>query len=171
MAWTDPITWVFKTTILSASLLNQQIRDNMNYLKTRPKHIIGLGSTDQTGITTAWVKVTGSDLAIAVDGTATLMFDIRMRCRSTTASARAFVDIWDVDNSVYLSSGTFTPLTSGLYTKALETANIGDTVAFSHLVENISAGTHNYEVHIISSHAAMTLDNVNSNNQVSVREV
>lgn len=171
MAWHDPITWVFKTTILSATLLNQQIRDNLNYLKSKPKAVAVLSGSDQTGITTAWVKVTGSDLQIDVDDTVDLNFIIRLHVRSTTGEARVGIDIWDADNNVYLSSGTLTPKTWGFGITSIATANIGHSIAFNIIVPNISDGIHNYEIRIISSHAATTIDHTNSKNQIAVREI
>lgn len=171
MSWTNPITWFFQQ-VWSASLFNQQIRDNLNYLKNRPYDLALLGTTDQTGVTTAWVAVTNSAVQIVLPVTAVLEFGWRIHVHSTTAAARFQLDIFDVDNGVYLSSGTATPTTNGLgQFNTNATASVGSSATGSAFKEAVSAGTHNYQLYIKSSAAATTVENSDTKNAFWVKEV
>ena len=46
MAWTTPKTWAGTDTI-TAALLNEQLRDNMNYLKQRKPEWVNAGDLDK----------------------------------------------------------------------------------------------------------------------------
>jgi len=171
MSWTQPITWAFQQ-VWSAVIFNQQIRDNLLYLKNRPYDKSYLGVVDQTGITTAWVAVTNGALQIILPVTGVLEFSWRMHVYSTTVNARVSVDIFDVDNGVYLSSGTATPTTNGIahhYTHP--TASIGSSACGSFIQEGVAAGTHNYEFRVLSTAAATTIENSSTRNAVWVKEV
>lgn len=171
MTWTNPITWAFQQ-VWSATIFNQQFRDNLNYLKTRPYDVAEIGSTNQTGITTSWVKVTGSDLTVVLPVAAVLEFNWRLTFTHSAASSSVAVDIFDVDNAVYLSSGTGTPATHGLQ-RVPTHATIGQAAANvgSYIHIAVPLGTHNYEIRIIAAAASATLVNASVKNTAWVKEV
>lgn len=169
MSWTDPITWVFRQ-VLSATLLNQQIRDNMDYLKSPPLEVAELGSSNQTGISTTWVKVTNSDLTITLPVNGVLEFAWRITFAHSVANNHVAIDIFDVDNSIYLSSGTATPATGGLQRTA-GVSTLLTQIAGSYLHSGVIAGTHNYEFRMLAQAASATLHNASVKNTVWVKEV
>lgn len=171
MAWTSPITWLFKQ-VFSASLFNQQIRDNMNYLKNRPYDIADLGNVNQGAISTTWLKVTNSELQITVPDTAVLEFQWRVIFTHTLTTGVLRLDILDVDTGLFLSSGTSTPTTNGLSVTAGSNP-VGSAMLNSAwaLAVGVSAGTHNYELWVQSASATATIINANAKNSVMVKEI
>lgn len=169
MSWTAPITWIFKQ-VWTASLFNQQIRDNLLYLKERPYDLAELGSSNQGSISTAWVKVTNSDLQIVVPVTGVLQFGWRFTFSHSVANNHLSVDIFDIDNNVYLSSGTATPTTGGIGrmsgVSTLATLHTGNFIK-----TGVSAGTHNYEFRVLAQAASATLLNATAKNAVWVKEI
>lgn len=170
MAWTNPITWVFKQ-VWSATVFNQQIRDNLLFLKNRPYTVAALGSTNQTGISTAWTTITNSGLQIVVPVTAVLEFGWRITLSHTTVNNYVSIDIYDLDNNVYLSSGTATPSTAGLARLTLGLATGASIFSGSFLHVNVPAGTHNYEFRLIAQAASSTINNSAARNETWVKEV
>lgn len=160
MAWTDPVTWVLEQ-VLSATLLNQQVRDNLNYLKKKPIHRIVV-TADQAVAVTSWTKITDTDLQIVLDVTSDLVFQIHTQVQSTNAAAFVHFDIWDVDNSVYLSSGTGTPQLDGLFRIDTVVANARAHASFQVVFEDVIAGTHNYEIFVQTTIITTTLNHDDS---------
>lgn len=171
MAWTNPITWVFKQ-VWSATLFNEQIRDNFNYLKNRPYDLALLGSSNQGSISTTWVKVTNSELQVILPTTAVLEFQWRVIFTHTLTTGALRLDILDVDTGLYLSSGTTTPVSNGLGavvgSNAVGSAvnNVGWALAIG-----VPAGTHNYELWVSASAATATIVNNVSKNAFMVKEI
>ena len=75
----------------------------------------------------------------------------------TSGAHRISWDVWDVDNAVYLSSGTGTPQTEGIGQVNMTYANVGVVVNVMMVFEDIVAGTHNYEIHMLPTVANVRL--------------
>lgn len=171
MTWTNPITWVYKQ-IFTSAIFNEQIRDNLEYLKSRPLTVATIGTTNQTGITTSWVKVTNSDLQIILPVAGVLMFGWRLTFTHTVASSTLSLDIYDTNNSVYLSSGTGTPSAQGVM-RVPAHATIGQSNCLSgvYIHQGVTAATHNYELRVLAGAASATLINASVKQGCWVREV
>jgi len=160
MAWTDPITWIFEQ-VWSATLFNQQIRDNLNYLKKKPIHRIVV-TADQAIAVTSWTKITSTDLQIILDITGDLVFSINVEMFHSISNGTVSFDIWDVDNGVYLSSGTGTPQLRGLGAYDVTGTANPNLANIQVVFEDIIAGTHNYEIFVKTSAITLTLNHDNA---------
>jgi hypothetical protein len=147
MAWTAPITWVFKQ-VWSASLFNQQVRDNLNYLKDKPLALVDFSAAaDQTlPLAGVWTKMTGSELALNLDSISTVEFVWNIGFYGTAAARILSIDVYDVDTGTFLSSGTASPRLCGLGATSNLSANIECTNNGRHIRQAVSAGLHNYEL-------------------------
>lgn len=81
MAWTTPLTWT--PTLINAANLNEQIRDNLNYLKNRPVDIQDINnaanftttSTSFVDTESASAEKLDSDLITTTGGTLVIRFN------------------------------------------------------------------------------------------------
>ena len=172
MAWTDPITWVFEQ-VISAGLLNQQIRDNLNYLKVKPIDIVTFTGGDYSLFpANTWTKIPQADLVIDIDGASNLEFG--MRITITTGAADNYIDwdVYDADTNVYLSSGTSTPNTYGLGRFLVDNNTSRDGLLYAEAIwVDVADGAHNYEIHLRTVSNALSLEHASTTNQVWVREL
>lgn len=66
MGWTTPRTWV-TSEVVSASVMNAHVRDNLTYLLARPVALAEpLSATDYTVTSTGYVDLDASELNLAV---------------------------------------------------------------------------------------------------------
>ena len=169
MAWNNPLTWTFGET-LSAARLNQQIRDNLNFLKQKPVVMNDLGSTNQTGITSGWQKITNGDLQITTTGVSNLEFGLRLFIVDSDANNEMFFDIRDEDSTLYLSDG-LSPATDGLFSMFSVYGNVAIGVYFTKLLLDVPAGTHNYAFYVRSEVTGGIIVNDINKGELWVREV
>lgn len=82
MAWTDPITWAVRQQ-LTAAMMNEQLRDNLNYLnsKTLAKVTQVANAPNQSTTSTSFVDVTNSSktFTASVTGRALILVYINGR--------------------------------------------------------------------------------------------
>lgn len=66
MAWTTPKTWT-DGSVLTAAELNEQVRDNLNYLFAKPSDIYNVDeAANYTTTSTTFVDVDATDLALTI---------------------------------------------------------------------------------------------------------
>lgn len=171
MAWTTPRTWATLEQI-TATYLNEQLRDNLEYLYNRPHSFVTIRNGTNVNITstsfaalddgqfTLELTTTGGDIEIWLTGTfehgsggVAVMFDVLM------------------DNTTYLSSMTGTPLTNGL--AAFFAPNVGyDTItSLRYTISGITADTHNFKLRVRTTSGTGVWLAANYCTQFGVREI
>ena len=149
MAWTTPVT--FNTgDPLTAVTLNQQVRDNLNYLYEPPRDV-----TNNSAVYTVTVASLPSTPTTAIDDVnlgvslTTTGRDIQLAIRGvmsrTVAVAEGFLCFdFFIDGLTYASTGTATPANRGIggigYSQAAVTGRHMFNVSF--LLRGLSAGSH-----------------------------
>lgn len=131
MPWTTPITWT-AGSVVGASQLNQQVRDNLNYLLSRPHQVIKRDAT-YTTTSTAFVEMDSVNLSI----TLTLSGSAVLVGFSATIVNPAQFDL-SVDGVRYTS-----------FANGLIYHNIGFAysvpISYAVLVNGLSVGSHTFQ--------------------------
>lgn len=155
VTWVTPRTWVTLDQI-TATRLNSELRDQLSFLKTPPRSVVTIRNA--TNITTASTSVTQVDDAQFTLQLTTFGGDVRVWFLGQILNASASVARLDVlmDGTTYLSSGTGTPLTSGMLQMTIA-AGFGNNGAFTFLVQNLPAGTHDFKLRWWVSAGTLTL--------------
>jgi hypothetical protein len=135
MAWTTPITWT-AGTVVGAANLNEQLRDNFNYLLSRPRQAIKrTAGADYTTTSTSFVNIDATNLSInlTMSGSAVLV---------------AFSGVLRQTESVFLDfsvDGTRHANTSNGIGVATLTSTANDQLAgYTILVTGLSVGSHTF---------------------------
>jgi hypothetical protein len=136
MAWTTPQTWV-AATVVSAAQLNEQLRDNLNYLLSRPhQRIIRTAAADYTTTSTTFVDIDSTNLSItlAVSGSA-VMVGFSGMAQFVNVGSHPVFD-FTVDGVRY------TTTSSGLVGYEGTSGAFVGTVTYTALVVGLTVGTH-----------------------------
>lgn len=171
MSWSEPITWTFGQP-LSASVMNQEIRDNLIYLKRRPIDLFEYMSGDFTVPTDASVfsYLTGFEVSLIVEGYADLLVTASFSARSNVANAGVFFDIYHVEENVFLSTGTSSTTTYGLGGVNTPTGATAHAVNLTRYVLN-KTGTNTFRLYGRTALTATGIIIGASNSQFSLREL
>jgi len=119
MSWTDPRTWAVGE-VVTATLLNEQLRDNLNALKVTNSDEYTLDeSSDYTTTSTSFVDVDATNLALNLTTTGgDILVGFAGMMRPIGSSPRVYFDI-DIDGAaagddgiwgIGTLNGTYTPL-------------------------------------------------------------
>ncbi len=142
MAWTNPKTWM-AGEVVGANDLNEQLRDNMSYLHSRPhQRIVRTATADYTTTSTTFVDIDSTNLSITLtvsSGTVMVGF-----------SAVTLVNTW---TSFVMPAFNFTidgvPFTTAprgviCYDQSPLAASFDRPVSYTVLVTDLTVGTHTF---------------------------
>jgi hypothetical protein len=88
--WTLPRTWA-TGEIVTAAMLNQYLRDELDYLKARPvARVTDLDGTVSNTSSTSFVDITGATVSITTSGSSRLLIAGNV-CWSESSAASAFL--------------------------------------------------------------------------------
>jgi hypothetical protein len=170
MAWTAPRTWLLLEQI-TATYLNEQVRDNLDYLFNRPRSIIDIANGSNINVTsTTFAAVDDNQFTVELE---TAGGDVELNLRlqvSVPANAVVAIDFL-IDNTNYVSSGTSTPLTNGISTVPQTTAAVVGTTNVRAVVQGLSAGVHNFKLRMRTSTGTAVVTLANILTQLSAWEV
>lgn len=142
VAWTTPITWANLDPITETKL-NQQLRDNMLWLKSPAKGMVTIRNVANVTVTsTSFVAVDDAQFTIDADFTGG---DISLEFNGTLSpqTVQAYFDVL-IDGTTFASSMTATALTNGLWSAYATGTDI--TFNFHHRITGLAAGTHNFKL-------------------------
>ncbi len=140
MAWTEPRTW--SAEVLTSTLLNTHLRDNLNALKDPPSSKYTFNdSADWTTSSTSWSDIDATDLSLTIT---TYGGDVVVHFHGTMSNTtQGQLDI-TVDSVRHFGD-------DGI----LRVANANhQNPSFTVLVEGLSAGSHTFRMQWKSSTAA-----------------
>lgn len=142
MPWTSPRTWT-PGEIVTASLLNTHLRDNLNALLSgRPLAFsVRTGTADYSTASTSFVEVDSTNLALTLTltGTRAIVYATAMISGSQSANI-AYVD-WSVDGGARAGG------TNGLAQHALGTTGANfQTLTMLGVFSGLSPGTHTFRL-------------------------
>jgi glycogen debranching enzyme len=160
MAWTPPKVFE-ETNNVNSTVLNQYLSDNDRYLFRRPRHIINLRDTGNfTTTSSSFVVVDSTTLRLSVTVQAEADYRIWLNGGFNVNNSNIRQTKWDIlqDNTTYLSSGTGTALTNGLSLITNSATSSGrNLVHLDHVIENLSAGTHFFDLYYAISASTLVL--------------
>lgn len=147
--WTAPKTWEYKDA-LTASLYNAQLRDNLEFLKMKPRQyadLRGVANDAPTVLTASWTAINDTNWVCSittseVDEEVFIYFGATFVL--TTAAQRIDWDIL-IDNNIYLSSLTATAFTNGVGGAYVAVSN-AFYFAFRHRYVVPTVGTHTFKL-------------------------
>jgi hypothetical protein len=160
--WTAPRTWIVGE-LATAALMNQHIRDNLEFLKTPPFEIFN--STATVTINSGSFVDLWSTLTLTSGGGGFLITAL-LNCTSTTANALVALDLM-------LDNVSVTNLTNGLLEARLVTANTTVPVNLVYYLPPQPAGTHTFRLRMRTAAVAVNVLGPNNNlsGQFTVREI
>ena len=135
--WSSPRSWSVGE-LVSASLLNSHLRDNLEFLKTPPTAAYALNeSGDYTTTSTSFVNVDGTKLALTIT---TAGGDVLVGfCGSILQSAASV--FFDVDVDTIRTGGD-----DGLCVVSPSSASQRFNATFFKLIQGLSAGVHTFKL-------------------------
>ncbi len=139
MAWTDPKTWVTQT-VLTASDLNTEVRDNLNALKTPPKaqyEADEVSDHTRTGAGFADVDATNFKHTIITTG-GDVMVGFAGTVRSDTISAEVYFDV-TVDGTPHAGD-------DGILVVSQPAAGTALNGSFVIIITGLSAASHEFRL-------------------------
>jgi hypothetical protein len=135
MAWTTPATWT-PGQVITATDLNTHLRDNLNFLFSRPNSVIKRdNNANYTTTSTSFVDVDGTNLKI----TLTITGSVVLLVFTVMASSNAVFDIL-IDSTRYASGGN-----DGLLATQDASSSRGP-VSAALLITGLSAGAHTFKL-------------------------
>jgi len=155
MAWTTPATWVAATP-LGAAQLNEQLRDNLNALKTPPTDVYNPAGGYST-TSTSYVDVDATNYNLTITTTGGDILIIFSGSGAMTASSNVGYVTVALDGTDLHTAGI-------AWTSA---ATYGD-LSFTLLLEGIAAGSHSVKLRYKVSASTLTLL---SGGHLAIREV
>lgn len=134
MAWTTPLTWS-AGSVVSAANLNEQVRDNHNYLISRPHQRIIRAVSDYSTTSTTFVNIDATNLSIdlTTSGTAVLV-GFNGVIRQTES---VYLDL-NVDGTRYANT------TNGIGIATISSTANDQLSGFVVLVTGLSVGSHQF---------------------------
>jgi hypothetical protein len=130
MPWTTPITWA-AGSVVGASQLNQQVRDNLNYLISRPHQVIKRDATYST-TSTVFVEMDSVNLSINLTLSGSAVF---------VGFSASVVNPAQFDLSV--DGVRYTSFANGLLSHTIGFA-YSAPISYAVLVNGLSVGSHTF---------------------------
>ncbi|PJF30840.1 MAG: hypothetical protein CUN51_06550 [Candidatus Thermofonsia Clade 1 bacterium] len=155
MPWTTPTTWV-SAQVVTATQLNEQLRDNMNYLLSRPhQRIIRVASSNYTTTSTTFVDIDATNLSITltISGSAVLV---------------GFSGVAEVNSGPFycfdftVDGNRYTTVSNGLLEVHTATGFIHVPASYTALVMGLTVGSHTFRPVWRATSGTATLRAVNS---------
>lgn len=141
MAWTTPITWAVRQQ-LTAALMNEQVRDNLNYLNDNTQAIISRYKATDAGHSTTSTSYVDTGLTYTIEtpapATVVILVATCIRRTSGTATVRIHRNGTEIGDEGYGTIATNT----GVTLLAIE--------------QSLAAGTYTYTLKLKSSSATET---------------
>ena len=155
MAWTTPQTWT--AALVTVADFNEQIRDNLDWLKSRPNdQYVGDGTGSYTVTATSPTKVS-TDFDLTITTTAS--------CKVLVTFTASVVNAANTNNyalDVYLDGSSVTPSNMDAIFVGSH-ASERQYVAWTALIDVTSAGSHTFSLYgYVVSSGTLTLYNDDS---------
>lgn len=164
--WTAPQTWEFNQ-VMSAAQANQQLRDNLLFLKNKPRDVINYNAlTNITqSATTSFAVIDDSKLTLNLvtsEANEHVILSLTGLLLLSTASQFLALD-WLIDNTVYASNMTVTPVSNGCGVDYMAVTT-GQLVYVRKRVIIPSAGAHTFKLRSKISTTPCTFTLATNNN-------
>ena len=174
MTWYTPKTWAYREPILDWKL-NQQMRDNLDYLYERPRAIITKDGSGADYTTTAVSNEPIDDTVYSVLVVTTgglVEVNLLGAVYNATAAQTVFFDVL-IDDAFWASSGLSIPNTSGLWYYRATVVNkismIGSPYIYPYA---LPPGEHTFKLRWrVSGGTGTFRNNAGTVSQFSVKEV
>jgi hypothetical protein len=154
MGYVTPRTWSSGDP-LSSSYLNVYVRDNVDYLFNRNRHIVNLKNVTAIAVsaTTSWSAIDDAQLSLEIT---TYGGDVELDFCATVRTGTGGQLNFDFikDGTTYLSSNTGTPLAGGSYYMDLNTTSEDRIINVKLIVTGLSAGTYTFKPRVSFSTSA-----------------
>lgn len=152
--WTTPKTWALDD-VLDAPTLNQQVRDNIEYLANRPmawiKHVYSSNENIYPTATGTFTHITDLDVSLTTN-TGRVMYTCHV---PIVDSARAvYFDVYIPELNIYLSTDSTTPATYGL-ARSQSANNAYDVPVTIAAPIELAAGTYTFQLMAYASAATV----------------
>ncbi len=168
--WTAPRTWA-DNDLVAAADLNEQLRDNQEFLKDPPTDIYDANeASDYTTTSTSFTDVDGTNFSLSLDtegGDVLVWFSGNVRTNSAGQTIHLNVSVDGSDNVA--DDGIIgTPVTG---------AQPGLPTTFIRLIQGLAAGTHTFKLRWKTNTGTATLyagagtSNADVHPQFGVREI
>ena len=159
MGWTTPVTWA-AGTVVSASDMNAQLRDNMDYVHSRKPVSINLlnDGADYTTTSTSFVDVDATDLSKSITTTTGRVLILVACVISSSVSAETSLDV-AMDGTLIGSANTLGIVTHNTNTRSL--------MSFATVKTGVSNGSHTFKLQWRTSTGTATMRSTTSTNPVS----
>lgn len=144
LLWTQPRNWITREPITKEKL--NAISDDLLYLFNPSFQMVTItNGTNQTTASTTMVDLDAASYGLTVELTGSRAVNVEMSGMWSQATLAAFVylDVF-IDNSIYLSSLTATPLSTGL---TFAQAYVAAAYSATHMKRTIPAGFLSAGVH------------------------
>jgi hypothetical protein len=108
MAWNNPKTWA-DNELVTATLLNQQLRDNLAFLK-QPSQLVATSTGTGSNNTSAWVNIASQILTVNLNAAVRMAFYGTISVASNEGKLRFFVDNNALGPEVLFAAGSNKPV-------------------------------------------------------------
>lgn len=144
MAWTTPRTWVVDE-VVTASVMNVHVRDNMNALKDPPtdQDILNLGA-DITVTSATFVDADATNLSeviVTKGGDVLIGFSGTMAIDDTEA---LYIDVWETIEGTLADN-------DGMFSTTAHAAGAALNCSFVFLVRGLTARAHQFKLRVKST--------------------
>lgn len=140
MAYTAPTTRS-TSDLITASIWNTDLVDNITYLNARPNDLYTLNQvSDYTTTSTSFVDIDGTNLSLSI---ATNGGDVVVGFMGSAANANSGAGVYfniDIDN------GTAFAADDGMFLFTAPGASFAVNVSFSVIITGLSAGVHTFDL-------------------------
>lgn len=167
--WTTPKTWS-TGELVTASLMNSHVRDNMDFLKDPPTGLYNVNEAgDYTTTSTSFVDIDATNLSLTIT---TAGGDVMIGFYGSFKESVANIIYLDVDMDGSRLGGD-----DGIIGLRVSTNVMQDTMSFVYLQQSLSAGSHTYKLqwkvkgNTGTLHAGAGVANADVHPQFWVREV
>ena len=166
--WTSPKTWAL-TDVAEASIMNVQMRDNLLYLYNRPLDYYNfVPSVDVELSSLAWADL-GSEYHLTLT-TESGIINYRAMLH-INGNSSVYFDVYIPEANVWLSSGTATKASNGLFYRRADAVN-NDIQAIGDIVRDLGAAdTYTFELWYLSGSATVIDLPANHANSLIVLEL
>lgn len=146
--WTSPRTWA-TGDLATAAMLNQHLRDNLDWLKTPTAGTITWPTANFTTSSTSFVDITGLTTTITSNGGG---FDVKFTasCTNSNLGAATYFDI--MVDGVSISG-----VANGLQGWSQEVAGAAVAISFTWHIAAYSAGSHTIKMRARVSAGTLTI--------------
>lgn len=164
-SWTPPKTWVLDD-VFEAAVANTHIRNNFDYLFSRPKDYVNINyGAVQSIPSMTWANLSAFELSLSTE-TGVIEYNVNLFINGIIWVK---VDVYIPELNIWLSSGTATQLSNGIAWR--DSASNGyDIGIHASVIRDIGAGDYTFQLwYVAQSTSADLIDNIN--HTATVKEV